>query len=81
MTRATDRALTKAVAAMTKPRTWCHAEVIGRSQSGRKITAYRAGEAGKPVVVVMATMHGEEDFGQYVAYGLMEGRPIKEIDH
>jgi hypothetical protein len=26
-----------------------------------------AGEAGKPVVVVMATMHGEEDFGQPTA--------------
>ncbi len=80
MTRATDRALTKAVVAMTGPRTWYHSEVIGRSQSGRAIRAYRAGEAGKPVVVVMATMHGEEDFGQYVAYGLMEGRPITDID-
>ena len=80
MTRATDRALTKAVAAMKKSRTWYHSEVIGRSQSGRKITAYRAGEPGKPVVVVMATMHGEEDFGQYVTYGLLEGRPIKGID-
>ena len=66
MTKATDRALTKAVAAMTKPRTWYHSAVIGRSQSGRKITAYRAGEPGKPVVVVIATMHGEEDFGQDV---------------
>ena len=28
----------------------------------------------------MATMHGEEDFGQYVTYGLLEGRPIKGID-
>ena len=52
MTKATDRALSKAVAAMTRPRTWYHSEVIGRSQSGRKITAYRAGEPGKPVVVV-----------------------------
>jgi hypothetical protein len=80
MTRATDRALTKAVAAMTKTPTWYHSEVIGRSQSGQKITAYRAGEPGKPVVVVMATMHGEEDFGRYVTYGLLEGRPIKDID-
>ena len=31
-------------------------------------------------MVVAATMHGEEDFGQYVAYGLMEGRPIKDVD-
>jgi hypothetical protein len=28
----------------------------------------------------MTTMHGEEDFGQYVTYGLLEGRPIKDID-
>lgn len=80
MSTATDRALTKAVQKMTGPKTWYHAEVIGRSQSGRAIKAYRAGEAGKPVVVVMATMHGEEDFGQYVAYGLMEGRKIKDVD-
>lgn len=80
MTRATDRALTKAVAKMTGPRTWYHTEVVGRSQSDRAIRAYRAGEPGKPVVVVMATMHGEEDFGQYVAYGLMEGRKITGID-
>jgi hypothetical protein len=80
MTRATDRALTRAVSAMTGRRTWYHSEVIGRSQSGRAIRAYRAGEAGRPVVVVMATMHGEEDFGQYVAYGLLEGRPIKGVD-
>lgn len=80
MTKGTDRALKKAVSRMTGPRTWYHWEVIGRSQSGRKIKAFRAGEPGKPVVVVAATMHGEEDFGQYVAYGLMEGRKITGID-
>ena len=80
MTRATDRALTAAVAAMKGPRTWYHSETIGRSQSGRAISAYRAGEPGRPVVVVMATMHGEEDFGQYVAYGLLEGRPVRGVD-
>jgi protein MpaA len=80
MTKATNRALTEAVAKMTGPPTWYHSEVLGRSQSGRKIRAYRAGEPGKPVVVVAATMHGEEDFARYVAYGLMEGRPIKGID-
>jgi protein MpaA len=42
--------------------------------------AYRAGEPGKPVVVVVATMHGEENFGQYVARGLLEGRPIADVD-
>jgi len=49
-------------------------------RSGRRIRAYRAREPGKPVVVVAATMHGEEDFGRDVAYGLMQGRAIKGID-
>ncbi len=80
MSSKTDAALKKAVAKMTGPRTWYHSETIGRSQSGRKITAYRAGQPGKPVVLVMATMHGEEDFGQYVVRGLMEGRKITDVD-
>ena len=77
---ATMTALTKAVAAMTGPKTWYHSETIGRSADGRKIVAYRAGEPGKPVVMVVATMHGEEDFGQYVARGLLEGKKIKDVD-
>lgn len=28
----------------------------------------------------MATMHGEEDFGQYVTYGLLEGKKISGVD-
>lgn len=77
---ATMRALDKAVAAMTGPRTWYRKEVIGTSAGGRDIVAYRAGQPGKPVVMVVATMHGEEDFGQYVVRGLMEGKPITEVD-
>ena len=76
----TRRALKKGVAKMTGPRTWYHAESIGQSQSGRKIMAYRAGQPGKPVVLVAAAMHGEEDFGPYVARGLLEGRKIKDVD-
>jgi murein peptide amidase A len=70
----------RAVAAATGPRTWYHKETIGHSGSGRPIVAYRAGEAGKPVVMVVATMHGEENFGQYVARGLLEGRKIGGVD-
>ena len=77
---ATVKAIDKAVAAMTGPRTWYHQETIGTSTEGRKIVAYRAGQPGKPVVVVTATMHGEEDFGQYVVRGLMEGKPITGVD-
>ena len=77
---ATDAALDKAVAAATGPATWYHKETIGRSAGGRKIVAYRAGEAGKPVVMVVATMHGEENFGQYTARGLLEGHKIADVD-
>lgn len=80
LSAATSAALNKAVRALTGPRTWYHREVIGRSAAGRPIVAYRAGERGRPVVVVTATMHGEEDFGQYVARGLLEGRKIKGVD-
>lgn len=80
MDAATAAALGKAVRAATGPRTWYHKGTIGRSTDGRPIVAYRAGERGKPVVMVTATMHGEEDFGQYVARGLLEGRKITGVD-
>ena len=75
-----DGAIDKAVQAATGPRTWYHKETIGRSAGDRAIVAYRAGEPGKPVVMVVATMHGEENFGQYVARGLLEGRKITGVD-
>jgi peptidoglycan hydrolase-like protein with peptidoglycan-binding domain len=77
---ATRRALAQAVGKATGPRTWYHRETIGTSAEGRPIRAYRAGQPGKPVVMVVATMHGEENFGQYVARGLLEGRPITGVD-
>ena len=76
----TMTAINQAVKAATGPRTWYHRESIGRSAGGRAIVAYRAGEPGKPVVMVVATMHGEENFGQYVARGLLEGKPILDVD-
>ena len=54
--------------------------MIGTSAQGRDIAAYRTGEPGKPVVIVVATMHGEENFGQYVARGLLQGRPVTGVD-
>ena len=72
--------LSRAIDDATGPRTWYHKEVIGTSAEGRPITAYRAGEKGKPVVMVVATMHGEENFGQYVAKGLLEGGKIRGVD-
>jgi len=80
VTAATSRAIDRAVDKATGPATWYHRETIGTSADGRPIRAYRAGQPGKPVVVVVATMHGEENFGQYVARGLLEGRPITGVD-
>jgi hypothetical protein len=76
----TMTAIRRAVKDATGPKTWYHKESIGRSAEGRAIVAYRAGEPGKPVVMVVATMHGEENFGQYVARGLLEGKAIKDVD-
>ena len=76
----TRAALAEAIDDATGPRTWYHKETIGTSAEGRAITAYRTGEKGKPVVMVVATMHGEENFGQYVAKGLLEGRKIRDVD-
>ncbi|GAA2099527.1 hypothetical protein GCM10009841_13520 [Microlunatus panaciterrae] len=73
-------ALDRAVAAQAPARTWYHRETIGYSAEGRKIVAYRAGQRGKPVVVVVATMHGEENLGHYVAQGLLRGRRIADVD-
>ena len=78
--KATMTALSRAVRRATGPRTWYHRETIGTSAEGRPIRAYRAGEPGKPVVMVVATMHGEEDFVQYLARGLLEGRRIGGVD-
>lgn len=80
LSAATLRALDRAVDEAAGPATWYHQETIGTSAEGRPIRAYRAGEPGKPVVMVVATMHGEENFGQYVAHGLLEGRPITGVD-
>jgi hypothetical protein len=77
---ATVSAIDQAVAAATGPKTWYHKETIGRSSGGRAIVAYRAGQPGKPVVMVVATMHGEENFGQYAARGLLEGKLIEDVD-
>ncbi len=77
---ATDSAISKAVTKATGAQTWYHRETIGKSSDGRSIVAYRAGQPGKPVVMVVATMHGEENFGQYVARGLLQGKKIEDVD-
>lgn len=54
--------------------------VIGHSVQGRPILAYRTGEPGKPVVLVMATMHGDERSPRRLLKGLLNGAPVTGVD-
>jgi len=55
-------------------------EVIGFSVEGRPIVAFHLGRPGKPKVVVIATMHGNEPAPRQVLYALKNGEPIHELD-
>jgi peptidoglycan hydrolase-like protein with peptidoglycan-binding domain len=77
---ATMAALEKAIDTRLGPKTYDKVQTIGTSSDGRPIVAYHAGRKGKPVVVVLATMHGEEDFGQHVARGLLRGKKITGVE-
>lgn len=66
--------------AATAARTWYHRETIGRSAGGRPIVAYRAGQRGRPVVVVLSVLHGDEPYARHVSLGLLRGRRITGVD-
>lgn len=54
--------------------------VIGTSVRDRKIRAYRLGEPGKPEVVLISTMHGDEPDTRRILQTLRDGKPIHGID-
>ncbi len=54
--------------------------VIGRSVQGRPIRAYRLGQPGKPRVLLIATMHGNEGRPKQILTALRDGRRIRGID-
>lgn len=55
--------------------------VIGHSRRGRKIIAWRVGDAdAKRTVVVLSTMHGNEPHTRKILYSLRDGRPIHGVD-
>ncbi len=54
--------------------------VIGRSVRGRPITAFRLGEPGKPKIVLISTMHGDERATRQILWSLKDGKPIRGID-
>ncbi|HEU4811520.1 MAG TPA: M14 family zinc carboxypeptidase [Nocardioides sp.] len=54
--------------------------VIGHSVRGRAIRAWHLGERGKPKVLLVSTMHGNENAPSQILRSLRDGRPIKGID-
>jgi murein peptide amidase A len=54
--------------------------VIGHSAQGRPITAWHLGETGKPRVLLVSTMHGDEAATRQILTRLRDGKPILGID-
>lgn len=54
--------------------------VIGESVEGRDIVAWHLGQRGKPTVVLIATMHGNEAAPRQILRALRDGRPIRGLD-
>src|SRR5690242_4097623 len=54
--------------------------VIGHSVRGRPITAWRLGERGKPKVLLVATMHGNEGAPRQILATLRDGKPIHGLN-
>ncbi len=57
--------------------------VIGESVQGRDIVAYHLGEParpGVPTVVLLSTMHGNEQQTRHILFGFKDGRPVVGVD-
>jgi murein peptide amidase A len=54
--------------------------VVGHSVRGRAIMAYRLGEPGKRRVVLISSMHGDEQDTRQILRALKKGRAIRGID-
>jgi len=54
--------------------------VLGKSVEGRKIVAWHLGEPGKPKVVLMSAMHGNERAPRQILQALRDGAPIHGIN-
>ena len=54
--------------------------VVGHSVRGRAIRAYRLGEPGKRRVVLISSMHGDEQDTRQILRALTKGRAIRGID-
>jgi len=54
--------------------------VLGKSVQGRKIVAWHLGQPGKPKVVLMSAMHGNERAPRQILQSLRDGKPIRGIN-
>jgi len=54
--------------------------LIGKSVRGRRIMAYHLGEPGKPKVLLVSTMHGNEADTRGILLALRDGDPVHGID-
>jgi predicted deacylase len=54
--------------------------VIGHSVKGRPITAWHLGQPGKPKVLLVATMHGNEGAPRQILTSLRDGRPVVGVN-
>jgi protein MpaA len=63
-----------------QPRTVIGKRVIGKTVDGRRIMAWHLGEPGKPKVVLMAGMHGDELAPRQILVALRDGGQINGIN-
>jgi protein MpaA len=68
-----DTSLTAAKPAVLSQR------VIGKSVKKRPIRAYELGERGKPEVLLVSSMHGDEKATRQILWSLRDGKPIRGI--
>jgi murein peptide amidase A len=54
--------------------------VIGHSVRGRPITAWRLGERGKPKVLLVSSMHGDEGATRQILTTLRDGKPVRGLN-
>jgi predicted deacylase len=74
-------AMTSASALETPPATAAYAKlVIGHSVEGRPINAWHLGETGRPKVVLIAGMHGNEPAPTAILRTLRDGKSVHGID-
>ncbi len=54
--------------------------VIGHSVQGRRIVAWHLGQPGKPKVVLLAVMHGNESAPRAILTDLRDGPPVHDLN-